>query len=436
MASDWAISNRKKKNSKTVTSKQITSYPYEFIYKYKNINQQEQITYDLSSLFDKINEMFKTSTQYLESKKKINYNQYNHNKWEKRKDYENNVINNVYSAFNRVSNLNKQEILRELKELEIIVYTDLEKLIEKIINKCIIENQYIELYIEIIKFIITDCKWIVQDNNLIPITFRKIFLNQLETRFDNMLNDIINMKYNENETELIEIHRQNKKGLILMIGTLYKYKIIGNQLIRLIFTSLEISYEDTKENQYLEYWILLFNIIIEYWIKDEHVYLNEKINYIKNIQENLPFRINFLLQECFTKNNINNIQLDLSNNINIDINSNENKIEHNDIDEIEQNDIDYETLILSITEYNNITEWFNEIKTEIKNKDNFIIDVITCTINNKKMLENIKEIIKYLNYIEYIDSQILREKIEYIKETYDLIDTPYYKLHLIEFENI
>ena len=53
---------------------------------FKQINKDQEVTYELSTLFDKINEMFRTSTQYLESKKKINYNQCNHNKWELKKE--------------------------------------------------------------------------------------------------------------------------------------------------------------------------------------------------------------------------------------------------------------------------------------------------------------------------------------------------------------
>jgi hypothetical protein len=418
MASDWATSNRKKKNAKS-KPKQIT-YSYEFILKFKDINSQEQITFELSSLFDKINEMFKTSTQYIESKKKINYNQLNHNKWEKRKDHENNVINLVYSAFNRVSNINKEDIKKELLELEMIVYTDLEKLVEKIINKCISENQYISLYIEMIKFIITDCKWIVQDSYLVPITFRKIFINQLETRFDNMLNDIINMKYEADETELMEIHRQNKKGLILMLGNLYKYKIISNQLTRLIFNYLEISYDENKNFQYIEYWILFLDIIIDYWKDEQKIYLDEKINYINSIMDILPYRIKFLLQETLTR-------------VNIDSNDIKSLVKE---DSAKEEEIKYDLLIMSSLEYENLTEWFNDIQDKIININDFMLDVITCTMSDKKMINKIKDIIIYLNEIKYLDNEKLIEIIETVIETYDISDYPYFKIHLNEYKNL
>ena len=59
----------------------MRSYKNEFIFSFKEHHKSQEISYELSNKFDIINEMFKTSTQYIDSKKRINYNQINHYKW-------------------------------------------------------------------------------------------------------------------------------------------------------------------------------------------------------------------------------------------------------------------------------------------------------------------------------------------------------------------
>ena len=287
MASEWQTVSTNKKGNKTsnhtptqtpsITSrntsdlatsitKSIIKYTKDQIYLYKQINKDQQVSYELSNIFDKINDMFKTSTQYLESKKKINYNQFNHNRWELKKEEDNGIINIVCGGLNRITENNIEEILKEIEAQEILMYDDLEKLTEKIIHKCINESQFLKIYIQVIKHIMTKCKWIVDDNNMVPITFRRIFLNQLEMRFCNLINDVKNMKYDDNESELIVIHNKLRRGLINLITELYNTKIIGNQLLRYIFRNLENAYEETKNDQYLEYWLILFKSVMINWL--------------------------------------------------------------------------------------------------------------------------------------------------------------------------
>jgi hypothetical protein len=220
-------------------TKSIIKYTKDQIYSYKQIKKDQQVSYELSNIFDKINDMFKTSTQYIESKKKINYNQSNHNRWELKKDEDNGVINIICSGLNKITKSNMDEILKEIESQEIVLYNDLDKLTEKIIQKCINEVDFVKIYIQVVKHIMVKCKWIVDDNNGIPVTFRRLFMNQLEMRFSNLINDVKNMKYDENESELIVIHSKTRKGVINLVTELYNNKIIGNQLIRYIFKNLE-----------------------------------------------------------------------------------------------------------------------------------------------------------------------------------------------------
>jgi hypothetical protein len=254
------------------------------------------VSYELSVKFDKINEMFKTSTQYLESKKKINYNQYNHNRWELKKEEDNGVINIVCIGLNKITDQNSDEIIKEIESQEIIIYDDLEKLAEKIIHKCISEPQFIKLYVKVIKHIMSKCSWIVDDHNMVPITFRRVLLNQLEMRFSNLINDVKNMKYEESESELIVIHNKQKRGLISLICELYSSKIIGNQLVRYIFRNLETAFDTTDIDQYLEYWLALLSTVMISWLLTEKQYLDEQILFI-NSKTIKTMRVKFILDD-------------------------------------------------------------------------------------------------------------------------------------------
>jgi len=302
MASEWQTVSSSRKKTKTPVSNptnfletaftfnsvkavgkptsSIIKYTDEQIYSFKKIHKDQMVSYELSVKFDKINEMFKTSTQYLESKKKINYNQYNHNRWELKKEEDNGVINIVCIGLNKITEQNSEEIIKEIETQEIVIYDDLEKLTEKIIHKCISEPQFIKLYVKVIKHIMLKCSWIVDDQNMVPITFRRVLLNQLEMRFSNLINDVKNMKYEESESELIVIHNKQKKGLISLICELYSSKIIGNQLVRYIFRNLETAFDSTGIDQYLEYWLALLSTVMDSWIISEKLYLDEQIQCI------------------------------------------------------------------------------------------------------------------------------------------------------------
>jgi hypothetical protein len=420
----------------SIVSKNYVRYSKEDIYFYKEINKNEQVSYELSITFDKINEMFKTSTQYLESKKKINYNQFNHNRWELKKEGDNSVINIICCGLNKITENNAVEIINEIKSQEILLYDDLEKLTEKIIHKCISELQFLKLYIQVIKYIMTNCKWIVDDNNMIPITFRRIFLNQLEMRFCNLINDVRNMKYDDSESEIIVIHSKLRKGLINLIAELYTNKIIGNQLIRYIFRNLENAYEESKVEQYLEYWLILFNVIIDNWIKHEKIYLDEQVQYIMS-KKLLSSKLKFIIQDQFdilkSKNyNINDISCETTEVIND--NTLENTLE-NTLDDTIDYDDNYDLIILSSTEYESLDKWFNSLGDNI-NSDKLLLDLLQITLTDKKQFDLVKNVLDYLLKREYITREEVNKKIEYIKNENDLSEYRYYEKHLSELNLI
>lgn len=435
--------NRNTSDLATSITKSIIKYTKDQIYSYKQINKDQQVSYELSNIFDKINDMFKTSTQYLESKKKINYNQFNHNRWELKKDEDNGVINIICSGLNKITKSNIDEILKEIELQEIVLYNDLDKLTEKIIQKCINEVDFVKIYIQVVKHIMVKCKWIVDDNNGIPVTFRRLFMNQLEMRFSNLINDVKNMKYDDNESELIVIHSKTRKGLINLVTELYNNKIIGNQLIRYIFKNLENAYDENKNDQYLEYWLILFKSVLENWLVNEKIYLNEQLQYIMSKMDKIiSNKIKFMIQD----------QLDILKSKNFDFTNlekveQEEKGEESDefdedvkksgeelLDEINKEDENgpiYDLLILSSIEYETLDKWFEIIDSSIL-PEKLLLDLLQITLSEKKYFDTVKNVLEYLLKKEYVTRNQVIEKIEYIKEENDLSEYKYYDKHLVE----
>jgi len=426
----------------TSITKSIIKYTKDQIYLYKQINKDQQVSYELSNIFDKINDMFKTSTQYLESKKKINYNQFNHNRWELKKEEDNGVINIVCSGLNKITKSNIDEILKEIELQEIVLYNDLDKLTEKMIQKCINEVDFVKLYIQVIKHIILKCKWIVDDNNGIPVTFRRLFMNQLEMRFNNLINDVKNMKYDENESELIVIHSKTRKGLINLLTELYNNKIIGNQLIRYIFKNLENAYDEHKNDQYLEYWLILFKSVIENWLVHEKIYLNEQLQYImskmdKIISNKIKFMIQDQLDILKSKNfdftNLEKVEKEDEEKVEVEVEvEKEDEGSEKEADENDENAVPvYDLLILSSTEYDTLDKWFEIIDSSIL-PEKLLLDLLQITLSEKKYFDTVKNVLEYLLKRQYITRDQVIQKIEYIKEENDLSEYKYYEKHLVE----
>jgi hypothetical protein len=408
---------------------QIVKYTEEQIYSFKKINKDQMVSYELSVQFDKINEMFRTSTQYQESKKKINYNQYNHNRWELKKEEDNSVINIICIGLNKITEQNYGEIIKEIDSQEIVLYDDLEKLVDKIIHKCISEPQFIKIYMRVIKHIMTNCSWIVDDQNMVPVTFRRIFLNQLETRFSNLINDVKNMKYEESESELVVIHNKQRKGLVTLICELYLSKIIGNQLVRYIFRNFETAFDSSNLNQYVEYWLLLLQTVMNIWLESEKQYLDEQIQYIKskNITElKLKFLLGDILEELESKSYKPDETVESTHEVEVDILEN---LGSNP--EIE----DYDLQILSHGEYSTTDSWFASLDKDI-DWDKFLLDLLQITLSEKKELDLVKQLVGYLKDRSVYTNEQIKAKIQYIREENDFSEYKYYLKDLEELETL
>ncbi len=456
MASEWqTVSNSKKKTKAPVSTptpafvaetifsssggktvgkptSSIIKYIDEQIYAFKKINKEQMVSYELSVKFDKINEMFKTSTQYLESKKKINYNQYNHNRWELKKEEDNSVINIICIGLNKITEMNSDEIIKEIEAQEIVMYDDLEKLTEKIIHKCISEPQFIKLYVKVIKHIMLKCSWIVDDQNMVPVTFRRVLLNQLEMRFSNLINDVKNMKYEDSESELVIIHNKQKKGLISLICELYQNKIIGNQLVRYIFRNIETAYDSTGIDQYLEYWLALLSTVMNSWLESEKQYLDEQIQYINSKTIN-TIKIKFIFDDILDE--LKRKEYLPSDSKNLNENDNENNVnsayeEPIDLDDEES----YDPLILSHGEYETTESWASSLDNDNISWDKFLLDLLQFTISEKSELELVKKILThFMDKSVYTQDQV-KDKINWIRSENDFSEYRYYLKDLQELE--
>ena len=96
--------------------------------------------------------------------------------------------------------------------------------------------------------------------------------------------------------KLIVIHNKLRRGLINLITELYNTKIIGNQLLRYIFRNLENAYDENKNDQYLEYWLILFKSVMINWLVSEKIYLDEQIQYIIT-KTGISNKIKFMIQD-------------------------------------------------------------------------------------------------------------------------------------------
>ena len=77
----------------------INIYSVEEILNYKNVNVNI-LTEELSNMFDSINNSFLQSTQYIENRKKINYNHLNSNKLKK---INSNINTKLLSLLNKIT---------------------------------------------------------------------------------------------------------------------------------------------------------------------------------------------------------------------------------------------------------------------------------------------------------------------------------------------
>ena len=374
MESTWQVSTNKKKHSKTPVSdvpmSNIKILTDEVILSYKSV--YVTVSCALSKKFDDINKMFSTSTQYLDSKEKINHNQHNHNKWQTKKDSDYDDIEMILGNFNKLSINTFDLIAEEIKKYNIITFADMIAVVKGIYSKCISDKQFVQINCKLIKKIMMEFKWIVYDDANMPVTFRKCFVNFLEEKFKSVMSEIIDdTDMDEKEENFL---RERRKTYFSLLSALFSESIIGNQLFRFIFNNIENAFLNTLNDEYMDRWLLLYDCAKKYWIDSDFKYIQEKQQFITDNKDKFSIRISIMIEKFVTDNGTMVIE---------DVEENNIYVVKESVAIAPKCDYDIEMLICSLEEYSSITQWWKYI-LEIKNDYVIgeIINALTCRVNN------------------------------------------------------
>jgi hypothetical protein len=304
MDSDWQVSTHKKKigkNSQSINTTNETSnvkiITDEVIQSFKSV--YVNVSCKLSKKFDEINKMFSTSTQYLDSKEKINHNQHNHNKWQNKKDSEYEDVEMILGNFNKLSANTFDIIVNEIKKYNIITFADMTTVVKSIYAKCINDSQFVDINCQLIKKIIMEFKWIVYDDAEIPITFRKCFINYLENEFKKNMHDICT-ELEESDEEQEDFLSERRKTFFALLCALFSNCIIGNQLFRFIFNNVEAAYLKTSNDEYMDRWLMLYDCAKKYWVDSDIKYIQEKQKFITDNKDKFSIRISIMITKYVT----------------------------------------------------------------------------------------------------------------------------------------
>lgn len=350
----------------------IITYPVEEILKYRNVNVNI-LTEELSNMFDSINNLFLQSTQYLENRKKINYNQVNSSKWKK---INSNINTKLLSLLNKITDETFSNILEKVLNSNITNNTQIEKLSDDLLYKILIDNENNKLYCNMIKQIIDSGLWYFKDDVNEYINFRIYFIEKLQKEYDsNMCNiDLLQEKYFEDEDEYFSI-KSRFTSLISTIINLHKDNILSDEVMNYVVDSLKDKYSN-KTQDVIEY-LVKINEIHNY--EDVEIFLNEKLK-----DENLSSRYKFMIEDL-NKKPIKPV-------VNIDVTGEYKKF---------------------LTDAN-----LDSLKKHLGGKINYL-DLLKY-VCDKLLSVNVNEIEKYLNLIRKIRDRMNKVDYEgYIKENYE-----------------
>jgi len=277
----------------------IISYSVEEILKYKNVNVNI-LTEELSNTFDGINNLFLQSTQYLENRKKINYNQVNSSKWKK---INSNINTKLLSLLNKITDETFSNILEKVLNSNVTSHTQIEKLSEDLLYKILVDMENNKLYCQMIKQIIDSGIWYFKDNNLEYLNFRIYFVRRLEKEYEECLAslDTLKEKYYSDENEYFSI--KNRCNVIIKtIINLHLNNVLSDEIINYVVDTLKNKYSNDTQD------------VIEYLcnINEIHNYEDVEI-FLKELYENgnLTSRYKFLIEQLNNKPEKKEIKVDI-----------------------------------------------------------------------------------------------------------------------------
>ena len=266
----------------------VISYTVEEILLYRNVNVNI-LTEELSNIFDTINNSFLQSTQYLENRKKINYNHVNSNKWKK---INSNINTKLLSLLNKITDETFSNILEKVLNSNITNHSQLDKLSDDLIYKILIDNSNNKLFCSMIKQIIDSGLWYFKDELIEYVNFRILFIQKLETEFNDNMNkiDLLKEKYFSDEDEYFSI-KTRFNSLINTIINLHSSNILSDAVMDYVVDSLKAKYSEKTQD------------VIEYLCKINAVHNYEDVEvFLKSIKtDNISARYKFMIEDLNNK---------------------------------------------------------------------------------------------------------------------------------------
>lgn len=334
------------------------------------------------------------------NKKKVNIKHTIKNPWissieKKKKDY--NINKKITEFLNIISIKNFDIIINNLKKIYIKDAKCLINVVNLIYDKTVIEENYINLYIDLILKIKNIYPNMMYENK--KISFISIFLDNIDSNFFKW-NKIVNIK-----------EKHYIINNIILIGELFNKKILHKNTI---YNYLDELFKYVNDNFAVELICKLIKKIYNTLEKDKLIMY---INILKNIKK-ISSKNKFLLMDIL-EINTNKIE----NNIEI-TNINDNKIKNILLEYF--NNLDLEDLLEYYLEYkeddkeeifySNMINLY--IETNKENKD-FLIDFIKFLYEKKYVSINVEKIFDkiYSNISEYIiDYPNIKNDINNIKK--------------------
>jgi len=263
----------------------INIYSVEEILNYKNVNVNI-LTEELSNMFDSINNSFLQSTQYIENRKKINYNHLNSNKWKK---INSNINTKLLSLLNKITEETFSNILEKILNSNITNDQQLNKLASDFIYKILNDNENNKLYCLMVKQIIDSGLWYFKHDTKEFINFRTFFIEKLEKEFNENINiiDNLHVTYFTNEEEYFTL----KKKLVTLINTilnLHLNHILSNETMDYVVDTLKAKYSET--NMDIIEFLCMINSIHGY--EDVNQFLKEQLQ-----KDKLSTRYKFMIED-------------------------------------------------------------------------------------------------------------------------------------------
>jgi len=268
----------------------IILYSVDEILKYKSVNI---LTEDLSNIFDTINNSFLQSTQYIENRKKINYNQLNSNKWKK---INSNINTKLLSLLNNITNETFSNVLEKILNSQISHYSQIDKLSLDIFNKILIDVENNKLYCSIIKQIVDSGLWYFKDepNNVQEfVNFRIYFVEKLNLEYTRVLESLNSLAelLSTDEDKYYNI-KIRFNAMINTIINLHKLNILSDSVMNSVVDSLMEKYSSGVIDV-IEY---LCNINSIHNYEDVEIFLRKQLE-----NPDLPMRYKFLIQDLNKK---------------------------------------------------------------------------------------------------------------------------------------